>query len=53
MRLDHIRDIGLPGVVVMLTQPAIIAGIGGDAAESEFGLGRVKLVEQAMQGQDA
>ena len=33
---NHIRNIGLVGVVVMFAQPSIIAGVGGDAVKAEL-----------------
>lgn len=53
MRLNHIGDVGLPGFVVMLTQPAVIAGVGGNAVKAEFGLCGIEFVEQAMKSEDA
>ncbi len=50
---NHIGDIRLPCVVVMFAQPAIIAGVGGDAVQTEFGLRGINFVQEAMQGEDA
>jgi hypothetical protein len=36
VRMNHIGNIRLPGVVVMLAQPAVITSIGGDAVKPKF-----------------
>jgi hypothetical protein len=46
MWLDHIGDIRLPGFVVLFAQPAVIAGVGGDAVQPESFLRGVQLVEK-------
>ena len=46
--MNHIGDIRLPGIVVTFAQPAEIAGVGGDAVESEFGSRWINFFEQAM-----
>ena len=51
--LDHIRDIRLISVVMIFAQPTVIAGIGGDAVKSKFGLGGIEFSEQAVEREDA
>lgn len=50
---DHIRDVGLPGGVVLSAQPAIIAGVGRDTVQAEFGSRGVDFVQEAVQRQNA
>ena len=53
MWLNHIRNIGLPGNIVMFAQPAIIACVGGDAVQSQPVLRGINFVQETMQRQNA
>ena len=51
--MNHSRDIRLPGIVVIVAQPAVITGVGGDAVKTEFCLRGVEFFEQVMKREDA
>jgi hypothetical protein len=50
---DFIRDLGLAVLVMVSTQPEIVAGLGGDALEAQALVVRVLFAQKGMQRQEA
>ncbi len=53
LRVNHVGNVRLPVFVVLPAEPAVIAGVGGNAVKAEFILRGINFVQETMQRKNA